>query len=71
MSNRKVPPNWSRVKSDNNKTYLKNAYRVLLTRARQGFIIYVPCGNSKDITRIPEFYDQTYEYLKGLGLTEI
>lgn len=71
MSNRKTPPNWSRVKSDNNKTYLKNAYRVLLTRARQGFIIYVPCGSSKDITRIPEFYDQTYEYLKGLGLTGI
>ncbi len=40
MSNRLSPPNWSRIHSENNRLYLKNAYRVLLTRARQGFIIY-------------------------------
>jgi DUF2075 family protein len=71
MSNRKTPPNWSPIKSENNKRYLKNAYRVLLTRARQGFIIYVPIGDRADATRWPEYYDQTYEYLKSLGLTEI
>ena len=60
MSNRLSPPNWSRIHSENNRLYLKNAYRVLLTRARQGFIIYVPLGSGEDVTRKPCFYDQTY-----------
>ena len=56
-----------------------NAYRVLLTRARQGIFICIPKGNSRltpegfqeGPTRFPEFYDGTYEYLKGLGIKEI
>ena len=71
MSNRRSPPNWSLIKSENNKTYMKNAYRVLLTRARQGFIIYLPNGNTDDETRLPKFYDQTFQYLKSLGIMEI
>lgn len=51
--------------------YQKNSYRVLLTRARQGYIIYVPKGNSDDATRKPEYYDQTYDYLKKIGIREI
>lgn len=59
--------------------YMLNAYRVLLTRARRGMIICVPEGNGnktvsgfyEDSTRLPEFYDGTYEYLKSLGLEEI
>ncbi len=59
--------------------YMLNAYRVLLTRARAGMIICVPKGNAhktasgfwEDKSRLPEFYDGTYEYLKGLGLEEI
>ena len=59
--------------------YMLNAYRVLLTRARAGMVICVPKGNShvtrsgfpEDGTRLPEFYDGTYEYLKSLGLEEI
>lgn len=59
--------------------YMLNAYRVLLTRARAGMIICVPEGNShktktgfwEDSTRLPEFYDGTYEYLKKLGLFEL
>ncbi len=59
--------------------YMLNAYRVLLTRARVGMIICVPEGNSnktatgfpEDSTRLPEFYDGTYQYLKSLGLKEI
>ena len=47
--------------------YLKNAYRVLLTRARQGMVIVVPEGDPSDPTRKPEMYDETYEYLRGLG----
>ncbi len=59
--------------------YMLNAYRVLLTRARAGMIICVPSGNSnktksgfwEDSTRLPEYYDGTFEYLKSLGIEEI
>ena len=71
ISNRRTPPNWSQISSENNRHYLKNAYRVLLTRARQGFVIYVPYGSNEDVTRNPCFYDATFEYLKGIGMEEI
>mgnify|MGYP003169403639 FL=1 len=66
-------------KNLNNQKYMLNAYRVLLTRARQGIIICVPNGNSRlnsegfpeDATRLPEFYDSTYEYFKSIGIKEI
>lgn len=56
-----------------------NAYRVLLTRARSGMVICVPYGNGnktstgfwEDSTRLPEYYNGTYEYLKSLGIEEI
>ena len=51
--------------------YMKNAYRVLLTRARLGMVIVVPEGSQTDKTRAPEFYDGTYEYLKSIGLEEL
>jgi hypothetical protein len=44
-----------------------NAYRVLMTRARQGMVIVVPDGNIEDKTRKPEFYDGTYGYLRQIG----
>ena len=53
------------------RSYMKNAYRVLLTRARIGMVIVVPEGSSVDKTRSPEFYDATYDYLKSIGLEEI
>jgi len=62
---------WTHIRKKERKNYLKNAYRVLLTRARQGMVIVVPSGDSDDHTRKPEFYDGTYEYLKGIGFTEI
>lgn len=71
MSNRLAPPNWSRIRSENNIIYLTNAYRVLLTRARQGFIIYIPEGVDDDATRKHEFYDPTFNYLKSIGIPEI
>lgn len=61
---------WQRIKNSERRQYLKNAYRVLLTRARQGMIIVVPEGNDEDHTRKKEFYDGTYEYLKNIGLNE-
>ena len=48
-----------------------NAYRVLLTRARQGMVIFVPPGDESDPTRVPAFYNDTYAYLTWLGLAEV
>ena len=62
---------WQNIKKAERKLYLKNAYRVLLTRARQGMVIVVPEGNIEDHTRQPEFYNSTYEYFKRIGLKEI
>lgn len=59
---------WQRILNEERKKYLKNAYRVLLTRARQGMIIVVPEGDAEDPTRSPEFYNDTYSYLASLGL---
>ncbi|CAK7058225.1 MAG: hypothetical protein BACA_02387 [Bacteroides fragilis] len=66
-----VGSKWQNIKKDERKMYLKNAYRVLLTRARQGMVIVVPKGNPEDPTRKPEFYDSTYKYLKSIGLEEL
>jgi len=54
-----------------NRKYLKNAYRVLLTRARQGMVIFIPEGSTVDATRQRGFYDETYEYLKNIGIPEL
>ena len=62
---------WKNIRKEERKLYLKNAYRVLLTRARQGMVIVVPEGNIEDQTRLPEFYDETYKYFKNIGLKEI
>jgi len=59
---------WKRVKDPFRRTYQKNAYRVLLTRARQGMVIVVPEGDIHDPTRKPAYYDPTFEYLLNLGL---
>ncbi|KAF0144886.1 MAG: hypothetical protein FD156_1457 [Nitrospirae bacterium] len=60
---------WNHIKKPGRQNYLKNAYRVLLTRARQGMVIVVPSGDSEDPTRNPLFYDATFAYLKEIGLT--
>ena len=62
---------WNRINKEERKLYQLNAYRVLLTRARQGMVICVPQGDSEDPTRLPEIYDSTYEYLLQMGFKEI
>lgn len=62
---------WQKIRQPEAQAYQLNAYRVLMTRARQGMIICIPEGNEDDHTRLPEFYDGTYEYLKSIGLEEI
>jgi hypothetical protein len=61
---------WKRVRDDSRKSFLKNAYRVLLTRARQGMVIVVPEGDSSDSTRLHAMYDGTFAYLRAMGLRE-
>lgn len=70
---------WIPEKNNETQKYMLNAYRVLLTRARQGIIICVPEGNDKttpegfpeDHTRLPSYYNSTYNYFKQIGITEI
>lgn len=70
---------WTPEKNAENRKYMLNAYRVLLTRSRQGMVICIPEGNGRltpegfpeDATRLPDFYDHTYEYFRRLGLPEL
>lgn len=62
---------WKNIRQEERKAYLKNAYRVLLTRARQGMILVIPEGNEVDPTRVPAMYDPTYHYLRSLGIPEL
>lgn len=62
---------WNRINKPQRQIYQKNAYRVLLTRARQGMVIVVPEGDPNDPTRRQEFYDPTYEYLKQIGFQSL
>jgi hypothetical protein len=59
---------WQNIRRRDSQTYLRNAYRVLLTRARQGMVIFVPLGEPSDLTRSADFYDTTFNYLAGLGM---
>lgn len=62
---------WQNIHNENDKTYLQNAYRVLLTRARQGLIIYIPEGDSLDHTRPKKLYESTFNYFKSCGIQTI
>jgi Uncharacterized conserved protein (DUF2075) len=66
-----VGASWRNVNDPRRKIYLANAYRVLLTRARQGMVIYVPQGDAADHTRPPHFYDGIASYLKACGISEL
>jgi DUF2075 family protein len=66
-----VGSRWQKIRADERQRYLKNAYRVLLTRARQGMVVVVPEGSEKDPTRSRSFYDGTFDYLRSIGLTEL
>jgi hypothetical protein len=62
---------WQNINDEFASRYLMNAYRVLLTRARQGMVILVPHGDKTDLTRQPSFYDGTFEFLKQIGIIEV
>lgn len=62
---------WQENKNLQERMFLLNTYRVLLTRAREGIIVFVPAGDNIDYTRLPEFYDPIFTYLKNCGMREI
>ena len=62
---------WQRSNAVEKRLFLKNAYRVILTRARQGMVIFVPIGSHTDPTRPASFYDPTYDYLRLCGLPKL
>ncbi|MEN8241770.1 MAG: DUF2075 domain-containing protein [Chloroflexota bacterium] len=62
---------WQNINDQIKQQYLKNAYRVLLTRARQGMVIFIPPGYDQDITRQEKFYDPIFEYFLQIGLETI
>ncbi len=59
---------WQKVRSVERQRFLRNAYRVLLTRSRQGMVIFVPPGDDSDHTRKCAHYDETFRYLKRVGV---
>lgn len=63
-----VGTSWTSVKKEDRQQYLRNAYRVLLTRARQGMVIFVPTGDDGDATRLSTYYDSTFKYLSEVGI---
>jgi hypothetical protein len=63
--------NWKNINDSSRKTYLANAYRVLLTRARQGIVIYVPKGSAIDPTRPEALYDGIAQYLEECGVLNL
>lgn len=62
---------WKAINSEIDKSYLRNAYRVLMTRARQGLIIFIPHGDNLDPTRPKELYDNSYMFLSSCGIQTI
>lgn len=66
-----VGSKWQHIHKIERQMYLKNAYRVLLTRARQGMVIVIPEGDTEDPTRNAAYYDPTFEYLQSVGFNEI
>ena len=62
---------WNRIRKIERQEFLKNAYRVLLTRARQGMVIFVPEGEPDDPTRASDFYDVTFNYLVSVGISSV
>ncbi|OIQ27153.1 MAG: hypothetical protein BM564_13360 [Bacteroidetes bacterium MedPE-SWsnd-G2] len=62
---------WQKMNQETIRQYLKNTYRVLLTRARQGMVIFIPDGSELDHTRLAEYYDETFNYFKEIGIQEL
>ncbi len=65
----KMASKWSNIRKETQETFRRNAYRVLLTRAREGIVLYVPAGDATDPTRSPAEFDATADFLLACGAT--
>ncbi|PQJ10120.1 hypothetical protein CJD36_015600 [Flavipsychrobacter stenotrophus] len=63
--------NWENVHEQSDRQFLLNKYRVLLTRAREGMVIWIPLGVDDDVTRLPTIYNPIFAYFKSCGVEEI
>ncbi|GAB2875456.1 DUF2075 domain-containing protein [Hymenobacter ruber] len=66
-----VGTKWQQCHTADSRRYLLNAYRVLLTRARQGMVLFIPEGTAADPTRLPSFYQGVYEFFRAIGIPEL
>ena len=66
-----VGTKWQKIHKESKKQFIKNKYRVILTRAREGMVIWVPLGDNNDLTRFSEYYDGVYKYLLDCGITPL
>lgn len=62
---------WENIRGEADRQYLLNKYRVLLTRAREGVVIWVPPGDAGDAYSLPEWYDEIAGYLAKCGVTNL
>jgi Uncharacterized conserved protein (DUF2075) len=62
---------WQNIGQSSAREYLINSYRVLLTRARKGMLLFVPVGDPRDITRAPEPFDRTANFLLECGVVSL
>jgi len=62
---------WGEAHRTDDRQYVLNTYRVLLTRAREGMVIWIPHGDLSDETRPPIWFDSTADYLRNCGLSEV
>lgn len=67
---------WQRVKGEEETRFIRNTYRVLLTRARYETIIWVPCGSPADApfhdaTRPATVYDAIAAFLRDCGIRDL
>jgi hypothetical protein len=66
-----VGTKWQKVQKSERQRYIANSYRVLLTRARQGLVVFVPKGDEGDPTRNPVWYESTFQFLRSCGVPEL
>jgi hypothetical protein len=62
---------WKTCHGSGEQDYIRNRYRVLLTRARSGMVIWIPPGDSNDPTRDPARFDRVYDHLKAAGVPDL
>ncbi|WP_110597925.1 DNA/RNA helicase domain-containing protein [Salinicola lusitanus] len=61
---------WANVNGDRQR-FITNSYRVLMTRGREGLVVWVPQGSTEDPTRKPQQFDETANFLLSCGANRL